>query len=311
MARGIDVGEERLVVPASLSASVDVLLRRAARLVLQPPSRRPPARDATGGRVAEGTAPTPGRHRRREACRPRQQRGAARAAGALRCRRATCASRRPGGPPTRGRQGRPAAARLQQHRGLRARRDHGRSREGPARPRRGVPPRRLPDVRLPARRGPRRSHDRSRLGRGRRLPVAPRAPFRHHPRVHGCHPADAVARLEDRADVGRELQGVGAAAGRAARRHRRVRVVPHQRPLPRDRFADRHPRPLGTRPVRHGDARGSRDRRAGEAGGGAGVHLRPDVARPGPGLPLRPRPGRRTTHGRVVPVVTAPAALLG
>ena len=123
--------------------------------------------------------------------------------------------------------------------------------------------RRLPDVRLPARRDPRRSHDRARLGRRRRLPQQVRPPLRHHPRVHRRHPHDAGARLEGRADVRRELQGVGAAARRPALRHRRVRLVPHRRAVLRHRLADRDPGPVGAAAVRHRHARGPRDRRAG------------------------------------------------
>ena len=70
-------------------------------------------------------------------------------------------------------------------------------------------------------------------------------------------------------------------------------VLPHRRPLLRHRLADRHPGPLGAaalrRPSRSRVGRSPRRR----ARGGAGLHLRPGLAGPRPGVPLRPRPGRR------------------
>ena len=117
---------------------------------------------------------------------------------------------------------------------------------------------RLPDVRLPARCGPGRPPDRPRLGRRRGLPQPARPPVRHHPRVPAGDPADAGARLGGGAHVRRELQGLGAAGRRAEVRHRRVRLVPRRRAVPGHRLPDRHPRPLGPGPVRHGHPGGPR-----------------------------------------------------
>ena len=166
------------------------------------------------------------------------------------------------------------------------------------RPHRGVRAGRLPDVRLPARRGARRPHDRARLRRRRGLPQPAHAPLRHHPRVHGRRRDGCVA-------LGWKVVRMSGANfkvwvplpdGRALR-HRRVRVVPHRRPLPRHRFADRHARPLGAGAVRDGDARGREIAAPADAGGVAGLHLRPGVAGARPGVPLRPRP--RSTYTRM------------
>ncbi len=311
MARGIDVSDRGIVVPASLSASVDVLFDDQRVWSFSPGHDGRPASQQqllvdwpkALRRHLDGTADvTLVDHVSRDVLHAQQVRFAAgERAGARRRRRGPSAGRR---------QGRAAAARLQQHRGLGPRRDHGRLGEGPPRPRRRVRSRRLPDVRLPARRRPRRPHDRPRLGRRRRLPLQARASLRHHPRVHDRHAKDAIARLEGRADVGRELQGLGAASRRPAGGHRRVRLVPRD-----GRFHVT------------GSLTGTLDRSALVPFGTVTLEGReivapakpeevlaftygPVVASARSGVPLRPRPGRRTTHGRVVPLGAPATALL-
>ena len=153
----------------------------------------------------------------------------------------------------------------------------------------------LPDVRLPARRGPQRAHDRARLRRRRRLPLAP-TPTR------STSSASAPRRSGRMKSLGWKVVKMSGA-------NFKVWVpLPDGRRCGIDVFGSfhigesfyvtgslhRHPGPLRAAALRDGHARGSGDHRAGEARGGARVHLRPGLAGPGPGLPLRPRPGRRT-----------------